>query len=822
MLDTVVDRLDATGADEVLVDVVLAALEGDDQLATALDSDGPVTHRPPVRAAGSSDATAAVEAPGAFLRSVTVTGFRGIGPAATLELNPGPGLTVVAGRNGSGKSSFAEALEVLLTGDLRRWEHRSQDWKDTWRCLHGATTSIEAELAVEGVSGATVLRRAYDADAKKIDAASTSVQPHGQPRTTLEALGWARAVREQRPFLSHAELEALLAEPKALHDQLNDLLGLEELDDAAKRLRLARLDADKTASVAKGQVPAVLAELKASADPRAASAIDLLGVRTPDVDAIEQLALGADAPPAGPIAIVGQLVALAAPTADEVRAAATALRTAARDLETATTEAAATAADSAELLSLALAVVTSDGVCPVCETPGAIDADWRERTVARVASLGDASRTLGAARSRLAAAARQAADLVRPVPPALAMATEAGIHGEPAGAAWTAWAALPSGDGPTGAGRLADHLEATIGPLAAAVDALRTAAAHRQTELRDEWAPLARRLADWCRQARASSSAAARAKRAKAGEDWLKAAGAALRGERLAPFAAQTVALWSELRQASNVDLRALELTGSGNRAKVSFDVQVDGIDATGLGVMSQGEANALALSVFLPRAMLPGTPFGFLVIDDPIQAMDPSKVDGLARVLVRVAETRQVVVFTHDDRLPDAIRRLALPGTILLVTRRDRSVVKVDLVSDPFERLVKDARQVLGWERGPRPVPAQVAAQVVPGILRTALESVCNDLTRRRLLRRGLALQDVEDRLGSATRLWERLALAVHGDVVDDDAVRSWMGQKGLAYAVDTVAALNRGAHGDATGDLPGMVDQTRRLGRRLQELLA
>jgi hypothetical protein len=49
---------------------------------------------------------------------------RGVGPATTLEVEPGPGLTLVVGRNGSGKSSFAEALELLLTGDSWRWRGR--------------------------------------------------------------------------------------------------------------------------------------------------------------------------------------------------------------------------------------------------------------------------------------------------------------------------------------------------------------------------------------------------------------------------------------------------------------------------------------------------------------------------------------------------------------------------------------------------------------------------------------------------------------------------------------------------------------------------
>jgi predicted ATPase len=70
---------------------------------------------------------------------------------------------------------------------------------------------------------------------------------------------------------------------------------------------------------------------------------------------------------------------------------------------------------------------------------------------------------------------------------------------------------------------------------------------------------------------------------------------------------------------------------------------------------------------------------FRFIVIDDPVQAMDPVKVEGLARVLGNVAKDRQVVVLTHDDRLPQAVRRLDMEATIIELVRREQSVfVKV------------------------------------------------------------------------------------------------------------------------------------------------
>src|SRR4051812_33033921 len=76
-------------------------------------------------AAPSADDAAA---PPVWLRSVTVEGFRGIGAPATVTLEPAPGLTGVVGRNGSGKSSFAEGLELLMTGALKRWEKRPKAW----------------------------------------------------------------------------------------------------------------------------------------------------------------------------------------------------------------------------------------------------------------------------------------------------------------------------------------------------------------------------------------------------------------------------------------------------------------------------------------------------------------------------------------------------------------------------------------------------------------------------------------------------------------------------------------------------------------------
>jgi AAA domain len=115
LLGIVLQRLKESPLEEQATDLLLAAFESEESLSAQLG--GQAAARP------SADRAVVVppEPAGAYLRSLTVSGFRGIGKPATLSLQPGPGLTVVVGRNGSGKSSFAEALEVLLTGELRRW-----------------------------------------------------------------------------------------------------------------------------------------------------------------------------------------------------------------------------------------------------------------------------------------------------------------------------------------------------------------------------------------------------------------------------------------------------------------------------------------------------------------------------------------------------------------------------------------------------------------------------------------------------------------------------------------------------------------------------
>ncbi len=145
------------------------------------------------------------------MRSITVSGFRGIGAAATLELEPGPRLTLVVGRNGSGKSSFAEGLEVLLTGGLRRWQEAAAvAWRAGWRNLHAAgEVRLSADLLLEDAGQATV-QRVWDTGTGLADSRA-DLQVIGEKRAGLSRLGWDDPLITYRPFLSHSELRRFCA-----------------------------------------------------------------------------------------------------------------------------------------------------------------------------------------------------------------------------------------------------------------------------------------------------------------------------------------------------------------------------------------------------------------------------------------------------------------------------------------------------------------------------------------------------------------------------------------------------------------------------------
>src|SRR3954470_17388923 len=275
-----------------------------------------------------------------WLRSISVEGFRGIGPPAVLELSPQPGLTVVAGSNGSGKSSFAEALELLMTGAVKRWTKRPKAWTDSWQCLHhDGPTRLAADL--ENAGGVITIERTWQ---------------RGSPYEAAAppASDWTGALGSFRPFLSYAELATMFDPLTSLYGALSPVLGLGDVDDVQRRLAAERLALERRAQAVKG----LAATLHLRLDPREPrQAAVLAAMQRRNLDAIAALVPASDEPAT---AAMRRMAQLELPDRLEDAEFDYAVR----------------------LQRLALELRTSED-CPVCGTRGVLDDDWAARVVAR-------------------------------------------------------------------------------------------------------------------------------------------------------------------------------------------------------------------------------------------------------------------------------------------------------------------------------------------------------------------------------------------------------------------------------------------------------
>jgi hypothetical protein len=194
---------------------------------------------------------------------------------------------------------------------------------------------------------------------------------------------------------------------------------------------------------------------------------------------------------------------------------------------------------------------------------------------------------------------------------------------------------------------------------------------------------------------------------------------------------------------------------------------------------------------------------------------MDPVRVDGLARVLHDLAQTHQVTVFTHDDRLPSTIRRLQIPARVLTVTRMPRSVVHVERSLDPIHAAIDDARSLLLSEN----LPDEVGRRVIPGLCRQAIEAACIESGRRRLLDSGLTHVECEAALANAAKLLPLVAIALFGDADRSGDVYSTLNNKFGRSGTDTIRECNSLTHSGAsnTVDLRELINRTESLAERL-----
>jgi len=805
---------DGVAPSDAATELIFAAFEGENELAQTViekvaDYSTPNTR---VEAAGKSGQPIAVNDGGVFLSRIAVEGFRGIGSVAELNLEPKPGLTVISGRNGSGKSSFSDALELVLTGSTYRWSKKSAvEWSKHWRNLHHSPTQINIDLVQEG-TGSIEIEATWDpseelASAQKLIMQRSNANGKGKQEPGIEQLGWQTALERYNPILSYDELGGMLqSRPSDLYDAISDILGVQQFNDVKKWL-----DAQsKQLGQAQKEVSSLKKELKesldaidqASGDERAQAALALIRKREPDTAALRNLATGSTTDTPDNVRNLKLLSELPLPIQEQVDVALTDLAEAKNGLANAALVSSGQKKDRLNMLSAAIAYhkTHGDGPCPVCEGR-VLDDTWQAEVEAELAGEQQFIEQLEAATNAFGAAFRAVTQFVTPAPAILSEDVDPTVKAEQDAVleAWNAWSQGGFAQNPTGADQLIAHVKSALPLLTEWADELKAKSNATLQALDGAWQPVAGRILDFAKAAEEAAKNSAVLADLTEAKTWVASKDTEYRNSFLQEIEQKAVEAWERLRQESNVaiDSLILESTSLNNR-KLVIKGKIDEEEISTLSILSQGELHALALALFLPRATQPDSPFRFVVLDDPVQAMDPSKIDGLIDVFRDLVDNqrRQVIVFSHDDRLADALRRSAISAQIKEVDRGVDSQVTVTTSLDPVKRYLDDAKD-LRTTYGMGSLRFGDAATAISGLYRIAIEQAARTRYLTTRLAAGEKLVDLEAKWKKAYKTSQKIHLALFPDVpIDKKAVMDkWLSHGTRANAL---GVANEGIHGN------------------------
>lgn len=740
--------------------------------------------------------------------NISVAGFRGVsapGKPLTIRLPALPGLTVFHGENGCGKSSIAHALTAALHPAYRPVPRgkKAKVADDPWSACD---VHVDAETANVRV---TLLSDSGD----RIEVAAT-ITPSGDRNRTIKrenipASGtdlvpeWNAAYEIHRPVFAYAEERRAIKGANDLQSFLLDHLLIGGCFTSLRQAVSPDLEVANTAhKTAQGAWRQFEESLRQIAEQYPEAPADMSTIERPTDEQPKDDWLTAHG-------CTGELSDQAVPSLalNEVDTLCDAVIEA-FDAVTAYRDAA-----SASLgpLHHALSTLAADAgceslpaeECPVC----ASEVDWRARLRERLGALEhldtprkDAERNLAKLR-----------DVVRALD------------------AISALLALDDTERPDA--EWADQLHSAIARRevlqsshtheAQLVEVLTTV---RNAVQDDRFPALAERLVaqsrtlqqwnrDRCEAARTFSDtwwkyrdAAAEQPLWQAVSDSIGDLERDIREQRQAQLLAAVERTCTGLLGDAQLTLNDLGLTQK--TAAPKFAAPADSAEPRPLGVLSAGQQNAFLLApVVGPRS---DRPFGFVVFDDPVHALDDLRIEVLADFLRQRAATHQVIVFTHDERLAEILRH-STPDSRFFTLRRDHATSEVTIEQDDalWQRLLMACTGSLNLKEG-RPA---VRPGVARALMRQAVDAALRDALMNHVCESAdLGLKESLAELDRANRTTGRFA-HLQNSYTGTDLART--AADAFAIVKDDLDVWSQASHRDGAIEKDTLLDERKRAWR-------
>jgi hypothetical protein len=627
------------------------------------------------------------------LERVSIRGYRGIGndDPLVLTFDPTPGLTVLHGLNGAGKSSISDAIEIGLTGRTPAVTAGTAGRAALWDPIHLArgATSACVEVTLASDDHRLLLIALLDSTGTIQSHEAELTNAVGTRKIPLDA-SWYDALASHQPVFAYASLERRVQLSKNLATYFEGLLALggsfTTLEEAiAGRANTSTLAHSRWRS-AKDDAMRSLAAVDAERGSET-TVMPLEPVKEPSPgDDLEKwledaglLQAGASSSPL-PSDSREQLGMAASHATASILAFDNARVTSEQNLSTAL----------AFLHSEATSGHIDSAACPVCAAPSS---NWLKTLGTTVEQNVNLTRL----QTKVEAEIRALASVTESLLPAVLQVGEAAGADDPIRSiSETAEDLLSDFVEARRTSHPTQHLALTATTELSAWLVSQDAKtlideAVARTDATKQWQIARARAVEnlttvWKADGALAAESVSWSETLKRVDDLRKQ----LRKRRSVTLEGKAGSRIENLLSDADLHLKGISVLSS----KASMELVDRNNNKVDLGMLSAGQRNAVLLAPLL--ASVDAGPFGFLILDDPVHAFDELRIDRLAESLSRIAEARRVIVLTHDDRLKEYLAAKTTDYDTRLVDRSSASgAVEVSDSSHFWRELLTDAGHI-------------------------------------------------------------------------------------------------------------------------------